>query len=193
MTSITAICNIALSNIGKGDINDYSEASEEARQCRLHYPFVRDTALQSFEWSWAIKRQALAELSNTWTERFQFEYRRPTDCLKPLRIVSELADGRDHAEVEYSIKGTSILCSHPDAVLEYIENVEDPGRFPPLFREALCWALASKIALPLTKDREIRKDAYDAARQAMSAARVADANEVPTFWSQPSSLIDVRR
>jgi hypothetical protein len=192
MSSVTFICNLALSNIGKGTINDIDEASAEANVCNLHYEKVRDIALQGFSWSWAMKAQTLPQLANDWTERFQFAYRRPQDCLKILRLVPDVDVRNDRVLLDYAVRGALIYCDQPTAMLEYIARIDDPTKYPPLFQEALGWALAAKIALPLTKDQSIRKDAYQIAAQAMNAAQTADANEEAVFWNVRSELIEAR-
>ena len=45
MTSVVDICNLALSNIRAGSINNIDEVSLQAQQCKLKYPFMRDRLL----------------------------------------------------------------------------------------------------------------------------------------------------
>ncbi len=42
MASVVSICNLALSNIGKDNINALTDAGAEARACSQFYEHVRD-------------------------------------------------------------------------------------------------------------------------------------------------------
>jgi hypothetical protein len=192
MSSVTTICNLALSNIGKKTIADINEASTEAKTCRIHYALTRDTMLQAYEWEFAKTTVDLAEVTNIRSERWQRAYARPQNCLKPLRIVQDVYVPDDTDEVPYAATEGLIFCDLSPAKLEFIQRFEDPSRFPPLFEDALSWALAAKIAIPLTADQSSRKDAYQIARSSLDTAKTADANENQTTWANNSALIDAR-
>lgn len=191
MSSVTSLCNIALSNIGKKLIDDINEQSTEAKTCKLHFNIVRDTLLQSYEWEFAKTTIALAAVANSREDRWEYAYTRPSNCLKPLRILPETYIS-DDIEVPYAATEGLIFCSQSPATLEYIRRFEDPTRLPPLFQDALAWALAAKIAIPLTSDQSTRKDAYQIAASSLDAAKVADANENKFTWAENSALIDAR-
>lgn len=192
MPSAVAICNMALSHVGKGSINDMSEASTEARQCSLHYDQTRDVMLQGYDWRFATKRQALALITNTWEQRFAYAYQRPSDCLKPIRFVLEVDDASSITRLPFDQTESTIFGDIEDAVLEYVYRVTDPTKFSPLFVEALSWALAAKIAMPLTRDQSIRRECYQMASATLNAAQTADANEVPTYYDHASEFIEAR-
>lgn len=179
MTSVVAICNLALSNIGKGTISDISEGSAEARQCRLHYDVCRNSLLQQFPWMFARKVQSLAALENDWPERWSYRYQRPSDCLTIIRLVPALDRADDTEPAPHGLRAGSVYADHSPAFLEFTREEADPIKYPPLFVDALAWALAARIAIPLTKDQSMRKDAYQLAISAQSAAAAADANSEP--------------
>ena len=63
MLSDVKLCNLALSHLGgKARIASLAEASEEARQCALHYEPARDEALRALPWPFASKHKPLAAL-----------------------------------------------------------------------------------------------------------------------------------
>lgn len=195
MASVVSICNLALASIGKPHINDLMESSEEARQCSRHYEPTRDILLQSYPWRFAEKRATLAEITNLWGQEFAYAYARPPDCLRILGVTSPYFDipGFDASVVPtYTANANAILWGFSPATIEYIARVEDPGMYPPLFQEALYWALAAKIAMPLTRDQSVRKDAYQLAESALDKAKVADANEQPVTWVTSSEFIRAR-
>lgn len=192
MTSIVGICNMALSNIGKKTIADINEASTEARTCKLHFPLTRDTLLQCYPWEFAKTVSTLAAVANAREERWAYAYARPAGCLKPIRIVPEVDIPEDADQIPYEASEGLIYCSEAAARLEFIQKFDDPARFPPMFCEALIWALAAKIAIPLTADQAIRKDAYQIAAQTLGAAQMADANENHSTYDHQSAFIRAR-
>lgn len=208
MTSVVSICNMALSHIGKATINSLDEQSEEAFQCQLHYDQTRKVMLQGYHWRFALRVQSLAEIDNAWEQRYQRAYTRPSDCLKPIRVVPEVDRPaypynfvydpyRDIALQPnglygYEIRGDVIFTDVSPATLEYVSDVTDPSEFAPLFIEALAWAIASKVSMPLTRDQGIRKEAFTLAQSALAQAQTADANEVADMYGQQSELIGAR-
>ncbi|MBL4877114.1 MAG: hypothetical protein JKY10_11560 [Cohaesibacteraceae bacterium] len=178
MTSRVEICNLALSNIGKGvPISDLNEASEEARQCQLHYPMARDTLLQLYPWRFAEKTLSMAEVENDWAERWSHAYQQPSGILKLLRIIPGLDIENAINPVSYGRRGERIYCNHAPAFLSFITRIDDPVKFPPLFVDALSWALSARIAFPLTRDARLRQEINQTAREIRASAETSDAND----------------
>lgn len=199
MASIVSICNIALSNLGKDNINALSESSAEARACNQFYEHVRDTLLQGYPWRFAGKTQSLAQVANDKLGAWRFAYNRPTDCLKarwvrpqystidptPQTLAEEIA-------TPYDIDGQTVYCDLSPAFLRYTFRLTDPTKYSPLFIEALSWHLAVRLAMPLTRDPKIRADAFQLAMQTQGVAEVADANEVRENSDHDSEFVTGR-
>lgn len=199
MTSVVSICNLALANIAKKDINSLTEASAEARACNRFYEVTRDILLQAYPWRFAGKTQSLAQLTNDKPGAWAYAYRRPTDCLKVRWIRPEysLTDPcpqslQDEISNPYEIEGEMIYCNLSPAFLRYTFRLTDPTKFPPLFVEALAWHLAVRIAMPLTRDPKIRADAFQLAMAAKGSAEMADANEVRETSDHSSQFVTGR-
>jgi hypothetical protein len=199
MTSVVSICNLALSNMAKDNISDLDEASPEAKLCKQFYEHVRDTILQAYPWRFARKTASLAEIANTKEDRWLYAYRRPTDCLKVIRLNdANLADYLPYSDgivggaFAYDLEGTSLFCDLTPAYLEYTVRLEDPTKFPPLFVEALAWHLAVRLAMPITRDPKARADAYQLAMRMQNEAAVADANEVRETSDFASEMVEAR-
>lgn len=199
MTSVVSICNLALSNLGKENINDLAEATAEARACRQFYEHVRDTLLQVYPWRFAGKTAALAELTNDKPGEWGYSYTRPNDCLKIRWVRPEysLTEPASHAaanpQVEwghpYESDGGRIYCGLSPAFLRYTFRLTDPTKFSPLFVDALSWQLCVRLAMPLTRDPKVRADAYQLAMRVQASAEVADANEVRETSDHLSELV----
>lgn len=200
MSSVVFICNLALSNIGKANISSLTEGSAEARACNQFYAHTRDTLLQSYPWRWAGKTEAMAEVANNKSARWDYAYQRPIDCLKIRRVLDEML--QDYVPYEarsvkaggfdYAVEGSTIYCNLSPAYLDYTRQADDPTQFPPLFQDALAWHLAVRLAMPLTRDPKIRADAYQLAASMTGQAAAADANEVREVTDYPAEMMEAR-
>lgn len=200
MASIVSICNLALSNIGKDNINALSEPTTEARACNQFYEHTRDTLLQGYPWRFATTTIALALVTNDKAGKWLYAYKRPNDCLKvlwlrPAYSADNLCRQTEQEEIanRYEIEGEVIYCNLSPAFLRYIWRLTDPSKFSPLFVEALSWHLAVKLSMPLTRDPKVRADAFQLAQRTQGAAEMADANEVRETSDNESDLVAGRR
>lgn len=199
MTSVVSICNLALSSLGKNTINALTEASAEARACNQFYEQTRDTLLQVYPWRFAGKTQALAEIANTEAGKWRFAYRRPNDCLKIRSIRPAYSAASPCAQTQqqeisnpYDVEGETLFCNLSPAFLRYTFRLTDPTKFSPLFVEALSHHLATRLAMPMTRDPKQRNDAFQFATQAQAMAEAADANEARNASDHDSELVEVR-
>ena len=199
MTSVISICNLALSNLGADTIISLSEASAEARACNLFYEQTRDALLQVYPWRFAGKTQAMAEIANDKPGAWGYAYSRPVDCLKVrwVRPVYSLDDPspqtlQQEINNPHEVEGGTIYCNIETAFLRYTAQVSDPTKFPPLFVDALSWALTVRLAMPLTRDIKQRNDAYKLAQVARGEAETADANEERANSNHDSEFVEGR-
>ena len=88
------ICNQALSRMGSTQqISSFTDNSNEAMECALWYPSMRDAMLSDFPWPWAEAYYSLNQVAGPETTlaranaQWLRSYRYPTDCLKMRRIV----------------------------------------------------------------------------------------------------------
>lgn len=200
MTSIVAICNIALSNIGKDNIQALTDAGAEARACRQFYDLTRDLLLQAYPWRFAGKTQSLAAVTNDKPGAWGYAYSRPNDCLKVRWLRPEYStldpqisdSGPECLCHPHEIEGQTIYSNLSPAFLRYTFRLTDPTRYSPMFIDALSWHLAVRLAMPLTRDPKVRADAYQLARAMQSQAEAADANEVRETSDHTSELVTGR-
>lgn len=197
MTSVVAICNLALSNIGKQNIQALSDAGAEARACNQFYEHTRDLLLQSYPWAFAGKTRSLGAVPNTKQGRWAHAYDRPNDCLKvrwvrPKYSVEDVFTHHEEIANRYEIEGNTIYCNLSPAYLRYTFRLTDPTRFSPLFVDALSWHLAVRLAMPLTRDPKVRAEAAQVAYETAAVAREADANEVRESSDHDSEMVEAR-
>ncbi|RUM19305.1 hypothetical protein EFQ99_31560 [Rhizobium vallis] len=191
MTSIVSICNLALASIGKDSINALSEPTVEARACNRFFAPARDALLQAYPWRFAGRTRSLAAIENDRPGEWAYAYDRPVDCLA-IRGIRSALDVTGDASVggvfsggasssagghAYDAEGGMIYCNVSPAYLNFTERLTDPTKYSPLFIDALAWHLAVRLAMPLTRDAQVRADAFQLATSTQALAQTADANE----------------
>ena len=198
---------MALSHIGsEARVSSISppDGSVEAGHCATFYDQARTEMLEPGNWAFALKRQLLAQVTNT-SNAWAYAYTKPADCQRALRILRPSVavtvftqdriayphtDDRDSAP--FDVEGEVLYSNEPDAALVYTRDVTDTTKFPASFVSALSYLLAAYVAGPIIKGNEgVRVG--DAMRQraqaladlsATSSANASSADNVP----QPTLL-----
>ncbi len=165
MTSVTSICNLALSHLGdEAQVVNISppDGSMQAALCGTFYPIALPVLLEMHPWTFATKRIAIAQAANPSPDDWLYAYAIPSTCIRPLsalfpgvpaRPFGNADDGSHPYIVEAAQDGTAILYTNVEtAVLRYIDNVADTTKFTPTFVIALSRLLASYLAGPILKD-----------------------------------------
>lgn len=196
MTSVVQIAKMALSHLGKNwDISALTEASEEARQCNLHYEPARDAALRDVAPGWATCYATASGLTGTVPGGWEYMYAYPTTSLRLLEIVNSLGSNSPTIpfEVAISVDGTRIiLTDQEDAELKFVTRVNDPNAFDPLFVKALAFRLAADVAIPLTGNAQVATTMEQQYRLAINVAAMGTANEGYVDRQQASTFITAR-
>ena len=198
MASEVSICNMALFRIGQSQrIDSLSEASVAAELCKQIYPTVRDVLIESWDWTFARKRVALASVGDEPTN-WEYQYQYPNDCLKARAVVlsgdrKPLASERIPFEVGYNTVNElkAIYCDLEDAELVYTAAVTSVALFTPSFCDALSWAIAKELVSPLAKDTKYVQLAGQQAELALRLAQALDINESQEDYPD-SEFITVR-
>jgi len=218
VTSEVEICQLALSNIRGGTINDLNEGSLQAQTCKLKYPLVRDMMLS--ETAWGFNR-TIAALASSATEIFNwaFTYVYPNDCEKINRLIGEQEElANADADVISRLIDSQILpissfrnripheifnfddvkligANESGLHIDYTKNATNPELFTSTFVMALSHLLASELAVPIVgvkEGRQLRSDSLSIYQNYMSSAMANDFNE---DYEEPveSEFITVRR
>lgn len=153
-SSSTQICNLAISWVaGKRITSLDDDQSTEAILCRENYDPSRKAVLEEREWTFALKRIVLNPMVDTPPFGFSKQFKLPADCLK---VVS--CQDANLNDVEYVIEEDLILSDEAAAYIRYTFDLTNTTKFSQLFTEALAAHIASKIALPLSKNRSLMAD-----------------------------------
>lgn len=206
MASNVDICNLALMKIAQDlPINSLTESTKAARTLSRVFDTKRDQLLAMHPWPFALKAQALSEVSGEdpppgWELRYAY----PSDCLLALAVTDEsgvrngmsrlsavgLQDdsgwyarsGFAAFDTVYGASATSIVSDLEEAYLLYVKRVTESNRFPPLFVDALACFLALEIAPAIAGETGLRmaptlRQAFDAARSTAICAAFNESRE----------------
>lgn len=136
MSSKTEMANLAISHLGQGKeiANVDTEKSSEAATMRRFQPIVIEMFLKDFPYSFCNVTETLNLVEEEPDDEWAYSYRVPTDCLKPIRILSGQRNDSRQTRVPYKIgkdaQGQLIYTDTESAQLEYIQFVNDPSKYP---------------------------------------------------------------
>lgn len=203
MTGPLDIWNMALSNISAdSEIEDPNENSLEARQCRLHWPTVRDAVLRSFDWGFARRRFSLPLLGEVGGARLRYRYSLPPDFLAVRglneRFVYTWTPSALQARFELSsetddgAESTVLLTWEPSANLLYTARVENSALYDATFVKMVSWALAAAISPGVTKSESRTAKAEATFARLLAEAKTQAANERGAQPDQTPDWMGVR-
>jgi hypothetical protein len=187
MTVSITICNLALGELRAPPIVDIAENTLEAQNCARYYPQCLKLLLEQHDWSFATKIATLAALTdNPRASEWAYAYALPVDCATPKRIIPPV-DGTtpvrrywpfDYPEPRdwwtgFIVEAGVFYSQVSGVILEYSANDIDEDVMPAMFVDALTYALAARLAVPLRDSRETKGELLKQAEIATQRA-VAD-------------------
>lgn len=170
------IYNMALDLLEEAPLTSLSDGKPATNWLNRNYATARDGELRKHPWNFALCRARLpadaASPAFGWARQFTL----PSDC---IAVHSLTVDGEQNgAPVPYEVEANKILTDAAAPLkLRYVKRQADEGQFDPLFVEALVSKLAFKMAHWLTGKSSFSDRALGIYREALSAARLADALE----------------
>lgn len=217
MADEVEICNLALSNIRAGSINNLGEKSPQAQICKLKYPIMRDRCLRDAVWNFNRGIKALASI-DVEIYNWAYAYKYPVDCLKIHRIIPEYEEVTGDVSVVSRLIDTQILpitdyrrqvayevfnfsnvkvigCNETTLHIDYAIKITDPNLFSDDFIIALSHLISSEVAIPLVgveKGRSLRSDSLQLYEQYISSASESDMND-GYLETNDSEYVTVRR
>ena len=180
MASEVQIAKLALQHIGdRWDISDLTEATPEAEQVNLVFDDTRDALLRQHPWNFAKKYASPATVSGTVPGNWTYMYAYPTDAVRVNGIIDPVETG---TPIKFEVARNAsdvkvVLTDQEDAEFFYTARITDTVQFDPEFTMALSYALAARLAMPLTGERAIMGDMDTLARNIVNSAWETDSNE----------------
>lgn len=179
MATEVDIYNLALSHIGDAaTVASVSEASVQRQICSRFYPQVLRTVLSKHPWSFALRREALVQVTNDSTT-WLYKYAKPNLHILSVAVLD--AEANDDTSLGYAFRdlGDYIYCNVENAWLLFVFYQDDTGKFSPMFVDTVSYLLASRIAGPRIKGamgRQERNSQFQAYTVALAQATASDAN-----------------
>lgn len=174
MATQVDIYNLALFKMAQSiKVPAISDRSKAADVLNSLWEPMRDLVLTERVWPWAVRAQALALDIEDAQPGWRYRYSYPNDCLSAYAVttsgglamagkLSRFADGDYIATVwgsgafdwdtSFAEQSTTINTNVREAYLVYAGRVEDVGRYPPQFVNALACRLAAEGAPPIIGD-----------------------------------------
>lgn len=187
-TSRLTIFNMALGELPAARVDLVEENSLAGETCREHYPEALKLLLEDHDYDFAVRRSALALVTNDRPREWRFAYQLPGDCAKPLHIllysageageVVSFTGALRAAEtaVPFRVADGKLYCNVANAVLEYASNAASEATFSALFTRAVALELATRAVMPLLKDARRQRELIQMAEVARERAKAEDMN-----------------
>jgi hypothetical protein len=200
-TSVLEVVQMALGCIGDtGVVTSITSPQTKAeRFAALHYSRTRDTILRKVSPSWATRRGALVQLTDSVRDGWGYVYMAPPDMLRVLAFDLGYRGSVKPTDVRWAIEANNlgsgwVLTSDfaPPASVAYVAQITDPSVWTPDFLEAVVWGLAAKLALPMGVPTEKASTAFSMARLRLNEAIADDANDGRTDPPPDSEIITAR-
>lgn len=187
------ICNTALNSLGQESISSIDEQNDRARKCKQFYDSSRESLLRIHDWGFSQTDVLLVKLptENYLNKRYVFLY--PTDCLFLKKIYSAT---NPETEIKYSVgylNGQKVIVTDElEPTCSYTKNVEDTSLFDRLFKDALSYLLASKMAMALTGDTTLLNISLKQYEVALANATITNKDEGTEEVDNECSFIGAR-
>ena len=161
--------------------------SRQGELCERMYPFVTESLLTSYPWTFATTRTHLGPLAGVETAGWQYAYLPPADTLRIMGVTS----GADIQLLDYARQDRYLLADIQPICLQAIHAVPSAA-FPPYFRAALVARLAYHLCLPLTENASRAQMLHQVAESEAQSARKIDAQGKPPSALKSFPLTEVR-
>lgn len=191
-TSAIEICNLALSEIPAQPINSLNDNTIASEACRLHFTQAVEQLMEMGDWTFGKVTANLALVSS---ERpgWQYGYALPNDMAFPISLKPQDSDMVSGTSLPFDFEGDVIWTNHEAVRLEYITRSPDFFRMTAMFKNALACVLASKLVMPIKRDRNAKQALLQEAEiwVGRALARSINANATQNTYGEnfiPSAL-----
>jgi len=154
--------------IGADRITSLDDDSTQANLCKLNYETIRDTVLESREWTFAVKRFTLLPTGETpefnWGQAFEL----PTEVLRVLSVERESVVGSneltsnfiEHEQMNWVREGSEILADWDSISMRAVIRITDTAKFSPSFVHALAARIAADLCIPITRSKTLQQQMF---------------------------------
>ena len=171
---------MALAKIGAGRINnldDSTESSPQAIQCRLHFEQTRDALIRSHWWGFASARASLSQDTVDPDFEYDNQFILPNDFVRLKSVYGDNGTDTGDLRTTFAIEGDRLLTNESSIDIRYIKKVTDPTKFDTLFIEVLVLKLALKIISLAGANPKLMETITTELRLTMPQVRAIDRQE----------------
>ena len=186
------IASRALIMIGANPIASFTDGTTEALTTNTIYEEIVEASLTRHKWRFATGQKQLSLLSAAPTGRYEYAYQIPASplCLQIIAVTSN-----DHA-IPFSRYEDKIYLdgygSDSTVIMDYVFR-QDEDQFPPHFRLALEYKLASIFAGSIARDSGMVREFDELGERQLLIAKNNDSQETTTKILSTSRFITERR
>lgn len=177
------ICNKALVLVGANTITSFSENTTESKVANQLYESTLENMLTRSRWRFAAKQAQLSRNASAPTARWSAKYAVPTGTM-----ILHTVTVNDNV-IEYDRYEDDILCdaSTSDVVVADYTFQPSEANFPPYFKQALVFELASLFAGAIARNDSLSQLYQNRAIAQLAIARAQDSQ------AQTSRKVDTTR
>lgn len=191
------ICNLALMRVGVSlTISSLDEGSAESRVLSAAYTPTLERVLTDKPWPFATRFANLEDVGSPPTG-WAYRYRYPNDCIGLRRLMLSVDDLRTdypYQIVEDAEANALAICTNLEVpIAEYTARITQTSLFTPQFVNALAWALAAEIAIPLSANIKLGVSAGEQYSMALDDAFAGAMNEQVASVPRETEWVAVRR
>ena len=186
------IASRALIMIGASPISSFSDDSTEGLVTNNIYEEIVEATLTRHRWGFATGQKQLSLLSSTPVGRWEYAYQMPADpaVLQIITVTSNDTVLRyERYEDKIYLDGYG---STSTVIMDYIFR-QDESKFPPYFRLALEYKLASIYAGAVARDAGMIKEFNELAERQLLIARNSESQETTSNQLATNRFIEHRR
>ena len=216
------ICNKALAHLKARTVSSLAEQSQQAREANRFYDCERRTLLRACDWRFARVQGTLSLLGSIDVaqanptdlskqdiiDQFNFLYAYPPSCIRMVKVYNPYHSifvepyGDRHishgAMSKFEVMRSpitnvmAIACNLEQAKCHYTVDMHDASQFDDMFQDALGWALADVLCMPLTADKELQQVVHAGAEKTLEEAKRKSMGESPEQQPRESPYTEAR-
>ena len=186
------IASRALIMIGANPISSFTDGSTDSLVTNNIYEEIVESTLTRHKWRFATGQKQLSLLAASPTGRYEYAYQIPASpqCLHIIAVTSNdfsIAYSRYEDKIYLDGYGSSSTL-----IMDYIFR-QDESLFPPYFRLALEYKLASIFAGSIARDAPMVKEFDELSERQLLIAKNIDSQETTSKKLSTSRFITERR
>ena len=189
-TSKVGVCNLALDLLKEKPISDIDTPTTDVESlCSRWYDTARMSLIQSRNWSFATKSEAISRGGAPAVSIYADYYSFPTDYLKLIAIVNPR---HSLTRYQYHIEAGKLLMDNSGGTsldVWFLFDQTDVTTFPPLFIVLLAARLALLVSYKITAKPQVIKQVKDLLVTAEKEALAANGQERPPTRYENSVIV----